>query len=160
MIAAVLTFFGIMFISISGWGSVTAWVIIGVIALIWFIRMVWIDDARAHINWVDYWSRAGKERRRHAEVDGYEEKPDRREVVERMRREAAERERHEKEAHDRMIAERDASERKNKNVMQMVLCERCGSGARQIHRLTYPSGGTYVEYQCPRCGERKLKKMA
>lgn len=64
MIAALITFLGIVVIVASGWGSVTAWIAVVIIALVLFTRMVWIDDAKARNNCVDYWANGGHERRR------------------------------------------------------------------------------------------------
>ena len=64
MIAILLTLACIFFIYVDSENSTTVWVMIGVIALIWFVRMVWIDEAKARNNIADYWSRGGPDRKR------------------------------------------------------------------------------------------------
>lgn len=64
MIATLLTLMCVFFAVVDSENSVTLWVMVGVIALIWFTRMVWIDDARAQNNCTDYWARGGPDRKR------------------------------------------------------------------------------------------------
>lgn len=64
MIAILLTLACIFFIYVDSENSATLWVMIGMIAFIWFVRSVWIDDDRAHNNFTDYWSRGGPDRKR------------------------------------------------------------------------------------------------
>ena len=64
MIAILLTLACLFFMYVDSENSATMCVMIGVIAVIWFARMVWIDEARARNNIVDYWARGGPDRRR------------------------------------------------------------------------------------------------
>ena len=134
MIAILLTLACIFFIYVDSENSTTVWVMIGVIALIWFVRMVWIDEAIAHINWIDHWSGREKERTR-------------------------ERRRSANEAQcktDHVVFEQKQPRARSKED-EKVVCDRCGRLARIVHKTKYPSGKTYAEYQCPYCGDRKLK---
>lgn len=63
MIAILLTLSCIFFIYVDSENSTTLWVMIGVIALIWFVRMVWVDEAKSYNNFTDYWSRGGPDRK-------------------------------------------------------------------------------------------------
>lgn len=134
MIAIILTLFCLFFIYVDSGNSTTVWVMIGVIALIWFVRMVWIDEAIAHINWIDYWS--GREKGRTRE-----------------RRRSASKAQCKT---DHVVFEQKPQQARSKED-EKVVCDRCGRLARIVHKTKYPSGKTYAEYQCPYCGDRKLK---
>ena len=145
MIALLLTLMCIFFIYVNSEDSTTVWVMIGIIALVGFVRMVWIDDAIAHINWVDHWVRNGRERtryRRKAEVTELRDEETR------------------KEKDSRSITVQEVPKQKQEakeHETPKVACDRCGRWARVIHKTMYPSGKIYAEYQCPYCGDRKLK---
>lgn len=63
MIALILTLFCLFIAYVGSDNGATIWIMLGVIALIWFVRMVWIDDARAQNNFTDYWAGNGRRRR-------------------------------------------------------------------------------------------------
>ena len=65
MIAMLLTLMCLFFVYVDSENSTTVWVMIGVIALVWFIRMIWVDDARSYNNFTDYWARGGPDRKKY-----------------------------------------------------------------------------------------------
>lgn len=145
MIALLLTLMCIFFIYVNSEDSTTVWVMIGIIALVWFVRMVWIDDAIAHINWVDHWVRNGRARTRYR----------RKAEVTELRDEET---REEKDSRSITVQEVPKQKQEAKEPeAPKVACDRCGRWARVIHKTRYPSGKIYAEYQCPYCGDRKLK---
>ena len=64
MMAILLTLMCLFFIYVDSENSTTIWVMIGVIALIWFIRMIWLEEARAYNNFISYWARGGQRRKK------------------------------------------------------------------------------------------------
>ena len=64
MIAILLTLLCLYIAYVGSDNGATMWIMFGVIALIWFMRMVWIDDARAQNNFTDYWADDDRRRRR------------------------------------------------------------------------------------------------
>ena len=64
MIAALLTLLCLFVSYVDSENSTTVWVMIGVIAIVWFIRMIWVDEARARNNFTDYWARGGPDRKK------------------------------------------------------------------------------------------------
>lgn len=144
MIAILLTLACIFFIYVNSENSTTVWVMIGVIALIWFFRMVWIDEAIAHINWIDYWSGRERERTRERRRSA-NEVPEKKEYVHSEVTGKT----------DHVVSEQKPQARSKED--EKVVCDSCGRWARIVHKTKYPSGKTYAEYQCPYCGDRKLK---
>ena len=56
MIAIVLSLFlGMLAYVFSGLDNTSMWICIGLIGLVWFARMVWVDEDRAWLNWQDFW---------------------------------------------------------------------------------------------------------
>ena len=149
MIAALLTLLLLFILYVGSDDSTTVVISLVLIALVWFLRMIWVDDARAYVNWTDHWSRSGKQRaldRRRWEAEASAEQ-------DRKRAEALKR-KHRKEERERKREAKREAERK----VPAIKCDRCGHDVRLIHEVTYPNGTKYIEYQCPYCSERKLKK--
>lgn len=155
MIAAALTFLGIVLIIASGWGSAESWVVVILLALLWFGRMVWIDDARAHVNWMNYWSRNGKDRammRHRWNADAKEEE-------ERIR--AKSRKTYDQTQKGRGLQkagmEWTAGNVRHENTTYP--CPVCGDVMAEQHRVEYSSGAVYVTYKCVKCRKEMPVKV-
>ena len=158
MIAVLVTLAGLFFIYVKSDDTVTVIVCVVVIALVWFLHICSMDEARARVNWENYWSSSGKDRVRmrrkwEAEADAEEAR-----IAENERKRKDRELQEARRKADRSIAERQAANKASEPVTDTTRCEGCGKAARVIRTVTYPNGAKYVEYQCPFCGERKLKK--
>lgn len=155
MIAILLTLFCLFFIYVDSGNSTTVWVMIGVIALIWFCRMSWIDEAKARINRIDYWSRSGKERamlRHRWEAEAREEE-------ERGRRKNSKA--YEQVQTDRGLTKAgdDWTAGKVSHMNTTYTCPSCGSVMCEDHRVEYSSGTVYVTYVCGKCKKKLPVKV-
>lgn len=155
MIAIILTLFCLFFIYVDSENSTTVWVMIGVIALIWFTRMVWLDDARARINRIDYWSRSGKERamlRHKWEAEAREEEKRRR--------------RKHVKTYDQIQTESGLTKTGDEwtagrvsHMNTTYMCPVCGAVMNEDHRVEYSSGTVYVTYVCGKCKKKLPVKI-
>ena len=110
------------------------------------------EQDRAYGNFIRFWSDGGASERRRAERE--RKRKEEQAQLEREKRQAKVDKRVNK-----LIAERQAANAVGSKNALMTRCEDCGKEAREIRRVKYPSGAEYVEYKCPYCGARKLKKI-
>ena len=157
MIAILLTLLCLFIMYVGSDDSTTVIAMVVVIALIWICHVSIVNDAKAYVNRREYWAKSEKERIR--DRIRYEEEVRAEEAQKRWDAEERERLRAEREkARQERAAARRVKTREAKKD-PVLMCDRCGREVRVIRRMTYKTGRTYAEYQCPYCSERRLKKI-
>ena len=148
------------------WGSnrLASWICIVLIVLLLFAGMVWRDEARAHVNWVDHWSKSEKERiadrrRAEAQVDAEERRrlERAREKIERREKRHMEKlDRDSKKAIERYRKERGYTTEENNGYeiepnAALYKCDWCGQGVRTRAERAIVKDGVIVRFKCPYC---------
>ena len=152
LIAGVFAIAAIVAGSNGEWGAAAVGAVIVVLLLA--IRGASREQDRAYGNFIRFWSDGGESERRRAERE--RKRKEEQAQLEREKRQAKVDKRVNK-----LIAERQAANAASgqQAILITTRCEACGKDAREIRRVKYPSGAEYVEYKCPYCGARKLKKI-
>lgn len=150
LIAGVFVIAAIVAGSNGEWGAAAVGAVIVVLLLA--IRGASREQDRAYGNFIRFWSDGGESERRRAERE-------RKRNEEQARLEREKRQAKVDKRVNKLIAERQAANAVGSKNALMTRCEDCGKEAREIRRVKYPSGAEYVEYKCPYCGARKLKKI-